>query len=247
MSATEPDPRRRPIRSYVIRGGRLTTGQQRAIDELFPRWGVPVDDAPLDLDALFGRRADRVLEIGFGNGESTWRMAEAEPATDFLAVEVHPPGVGRLLMSLEEHAIDNVRVHLGDAVKLLERRIPDASLAGVRIYFPDPWHKKRHHKRRLIQPVFARLLVRKLAPGGLLHLATDWVPYAEHMREVLDATAGLENRSPTGDWVEKPPWRPDTKYEARGERLGHETRDLLYRRKADISGTETVSDLSDPG
>lgn len=228
MTATEPGQRRRPIRSYVIRGGRLTPGQQRAIDELYPRWGVPTATAPIDLDALFGRQADRVLEIGFGNGESTWRMAEAEPATDFLAVEVHPPGVGRLLMSLEEHGIDNVRVHLGDAVTLLERRIPDASLAGVRIYFPDPWHKKRHHKRRLIQPDFVALLARKLAPGGLLHLATDWTPYAEHMLEVLENETALTNRSPTGDWVPRPAWRPETKYEARGEKLGHETRDLLF-------------------
>lgn len=247
MASTRTDPQRRPIRSYVIRGGRLTPGQQRALDELYPRWGIPADDAPIDFEALFGRSAERILEIGFGNGESTWRMALAEPGADFIAVEVHPPGVGRLLMALEERGVGNVRVHLGDAVALLERRIPDASLAGVRIYFPDPWHKKRHHKRRLIQPPFARLLARKLAPGGLLHLATDWVPYAEHMREVLDATAGLENRSPTGDWVDRPEWRPDTKYEARGERLGHETRDLLYARMDPSSEAETVPDPSAAG
>ena len=149
-----------------------------------------------------------------------------------IGVEVHPPGVGRLLLALESEGVDNVRVWLGDAVDFLERRVPVASLAGIRIYFPDPWHKKRHHKRRLIQPDFVALLASRLAPGGLLHLATDWVPYAEHMLEVLQGTDAFGNRSPTGDWCEKPDWRPNTKYEARGDRLGHETRDLVFERRA---------------
>ncbi len=232
MSSDPSDPRHRPVRSFVVRGGRLTPGQQRALDDLLPRFGTGDADAPLDLEHLFGRAGKPVLEIGFGNGESTWRMARAEPERNFLAVEVHPPGVGRLLLALEKQEVDNVRVHLGDAVTFLENGLADGALDGVRIYFPDPWHKKRHHKRRLIQPEFVALLVRKLAPGGLLHLATDWVPYAEHMLEVLDGAEGLENLSPTGDWVERPSWRPETKYEARGERLGHETRDLLFRRAA---------------
>ncbi len=236
MAQQETDPRHRPVRSYVIRGGRLTTGQQRALDELYPRWGIPEGDEPLDLERLFGRDAPRILEIGFGNGESTWRMARNEAEHDFIAVEVHPPGVGRLLLSLERENVDNVRVFLGDAVGFLEQRIADGALDGVRVYFPDPWHKKRHHKRRLIQPDFIDLLVRKLAPGGLLHLATDWVPYAEHMLEVLSAANGLENLSPDGDYVPRPAWRPGTKYEARGDRLGHETRDLLFRRGAGAAG-----------
>jgi tRNA (guanine-N7-)-methyltransferase len=239
MPSRETTRHRRPIRSYVIRGGRLTPGQQRALDDLYPRWGVPGGDAPLDFDELFGRAGDTVMEIGFGNGESTWRMAAAEPETNFLAVEVHPPGVGRLLLSLEAQGVGNVRVHLGDAVELLEQRIPDRSLAGLRIYFPDPWHKKRHHKRRLVQPPFVALLARKLRDGGLLHLATDWVPYAEHMHEVLEDEPLLVNCSSSGDWVPRPAWRPETKYEARGDRLGHETRDLLYERRASepVSGT----------
>lgn len=230
MSREDTRARHRPIRSYVIRGGRLTTGQQRALDELYPRWGIPEGDAPLDLSELFGAAGETVLEIGFGNGESTWRMAQAESDRHFIGIEVHPPGVGRLLLALEEQGVDNVRVALGDAVEFLEQRIPDASLDEIRIYFPDPWHKKRHHKRRLIQPPFVALLTRKLKPGGLLHLATDWVPYAEHMLEVLTAADGLENLSPDGDWVAQPTWRLGTKYEARGDRLGHETRDLLFRR-----------------
>jgi tRNA (guanine-N7-)-methyltransferase len=159
-------------------------------------------------------------------------MAKRETDRDFIGVEVHPPGVGRLLLALETEEIDNVRVRLGDAVEFLERRIPDASLAGIRIYFPDPWHKKRHHKRRLIQPEFVSLLASKLAPGGLLHLATDWVPYAEHMLDVLGGAKAFKNLSPSGDWCDKPDWRPHTKYEARGDRLGHETRDLVFERLA---------------
>ena len=230
MNSTDPSQRLRPVRSYVIRGGRLTTGQQRALDELYPRWGVPDDDGPLDFDALFGRKAERILEIGFGNGESTWRMAKGEPERDFIGVEVHPPGVGRLLLALEAEDVTNVRVWLGDAVDFLEQRIPEASLAGIRIYFPDPWHKKRHHKRRLIQPDFVALLASRLAPGGILHLATDWVPYAEHMLEVLQAASEFVNQSPDGDYCPQPAWRPHTKYEARGDRLGHETRDLIFER-----------------
>ena len=233
MNSSDTSLRHRPVRSYVIRGGRLTPGQQRALDDLYPRWGIPAGDEPLDYGRLFGREAERILEIGFGNGESTWRMARAEPQRDFIGVEVHPPGVGRLLLSLEAEQVRNVRVWLGDAVDFLERRIAESSLAGIRIYFPDPWHKKRHHKRRLIQPDFVALLASRLAPGGILHLATDWVPYADHMLEVLRQAPEFVNRSPAGDFCPKPDWRPNTKYEARGDRLGHETRDLVFERTAE--------------
>ncbi len=232
MTEHETNPRHRPVRSFVVRGGRLTPGQQRAIDTLYPKLGVPDGDEPLDFENLFGRRAETVLEIGFGNGESTWRMARDEAEKNFLGIEVHPPGVGRLLLALAENEVENVRVCIGDAVVFLNERVADRSLAGVRIYFPDPWHKKRHNKRRLIQPDFVALLARKMQADGLLHLATDWVPYAEHMLEVLQAASDFENLAPDGGFVDQPAWRPGTKYEARGDRLGHETRDLLFRRTA---------------
>lgn len=221
---------RRPIRSYVLRAGRLTEAQQRALDSLYPRFGVPQNAAPVDWQALFGRNGRRVIEIGFGNGESTWRMAMAEADTDFIALEVHPPGVGRLLQSIEEQGIRNLRLAMTDAVPFLRERIAGDSLQGVRIYFPDPWPKKRHHKRRIIQPDFVALLAGRLAPGGLLHLATDWQAYADHMLEVLGAESRLRNRSITGGFSARPDWRPETKYERRGQGLGHETRDLLFER-----------------
>jgi len=220
----------REIRSFVLRAGRLTDAQQRALDELLPRFGVPAGDGPLDWPTLFGRDARRVLEIGFGNGESTWRMASGEPDADFIGLEVHPPGVGRLLQCLDEHGIENVRLAMTNAVPFLRDRIASGSLHGVRVYFPDPWPKKRHHKRRIVQPAFAALVADKLTRGGLLHLATDWQPYADHMLEVLMAEDRLRNLSANGDWSPQPAWRPATKYERRGDRLGHETRDLLFER-----------------
>ena len=171
-----------------------------------------------------------ILEVGFGDGEATWRMAAAHPEENYLGVEVHRPGVGRLLLRLEQQGIDNVRVACEDAVGFLRRRIADASLAGVRIYFPDPWPKKRHHKRRIVQPAFLRLLARKMADGGILHLATDWAPYAEHMLGVLRAEPRFVNLSPSGDTYPKPAWRPATKYEQRGEWLGHRVFDLVFQR-----------------
>jgi len=230
--AAESAPRR-PVRSFVLRGGRLTDGQRRALEELWPRWGVEVGEGagePLDMRALFGRAAPVIMEIGFGNGGATWRMARAEPQHDFLAVEVHRPGVGRLLLRLEEHAIQNVRVLCADAVELLRWRIPEHSLDGVRIYFPDPWPKKRHHKRRIVQPAFVELLASRMKAGAILHLATDWEPYAEHMLEVVSGCPAFANQSPEGRFCPRPEWRPDTKYERRGERLGHAVADLVFRR-----------------
>ena len=226
--------RRRPVRSYVLRKGRVTEGQKRALQELWPRFGVE-GDGPLDFCELFGNDRPVVLEIGFGNGEATWRMARARPDENFLGVEVHRPGVGHLLLKIEEHGLENVRIACADAVELLRRRVPEASLAGVRIYFPDPWHKKRHNKRRLVQAEFVDLLARRMKPGGILHIATDWAPYAEQIVAVLGASPDFDNLSPTGDYCPRPEWRPPTKYERRGERLGHEVFDLVCRR-VDASG-----------
>jgi tRNA (guanine-N7-)-methyltransferase len=227
-----PERYERAVRSYVLRAGRVTEGQKRALQDLLPIWGIEPESGLLDFHRLFGNDRPVVLEIGFGNGEATWRMAQASPEENFLAVEVHKPGVGRLLLKIEEHGLGNVRIACEDAVALLRDRVPDASLAGVRIYFPDPWPKKRHHKRRIVQAPFIELLAGKLAPGGILHLATDWAPYAEHMLEVMQGSEGFENLSPDGTYCEKPDWRPPTKYERRGERLGHEVADLVFRRRS---------------
>lgn len=221
---------RREIRSFVLRQGRFTEAQQRAFDELWPRYGLDYTGEPRDLDAAFGRRAPRVLEIGFGNGEALRYAAPRDPGRDFIGIEVHAPGVGRLLNALASDGTRNVRVYHHDAVEVLAHELGDASLDEARIYFPDPWHKKRHNKRRLVQPAFARLLVDRIAPGGRLHLATDWQDYAEQMWDVLDATPGLVNRAGPRGHVPRPDWRPQTHFESRGQRLGHGVWDLLYDR-----------------
>lgn len=228
-------PGHRAVRSFVLRQGRFTEAQQRAFDALWPRFGLdytPGDRGgePRDFDAVFGRSAPRVLEIGFGNGEALRYAARQDPTRDYIGIEVHAPGVGRLLNALGDDGSDHVRVYHHDAVEVLEHEVADASLDEVRIYFPDPWHKKRHNKRRLVQPEFAALLVRKLAADGRLHLATDWQDYAEQMWDVLDATAGLRNRAGVRGHVPRPDWRPQTHFETRGQRLGHGVWDLLYDR-----------------
>ena len=224
------EPTHRSIRSFVLRKGRLTVAQQHALDELWPHYGIENRETVLEYDDHFDRTAEVIVEIGFGNGESTWRMALEEPEKNFIGIEVHEPGVGQLLMALEEHDIENVRIARCDAVPFLQNRIPAGSLAGVRIYFADPWPKKRHHKRRIIQPEFVDHLARCISEDGILHLATDWQPYADHILEVMQSSSDFVNLSPTGDYCETPEWRPYTKYEKRGERLGHEVRDLLYQR-----------------
>ncbi|TDK27249.1 tRNA (guanosine(46)-N7)-methyltransferase TrmB [Luteimonas aestuarii] len=224
---------RREIRSFVLRQGRFTDAQQRAFDEQWPRYGLDYTGTVRDFDAAFGRNAPRVLEIGFGNGEALRCAAARDPARDHIGIEVHAPGVGRLLNALAADDLRNVRVYHHDAVEVLEREVADASLDEVRIYFPDPWHKKRHNKRRLVQPAFADLLVRKLRDDGRLHLATDWQDYAEHMWDVLDATKGLRNRAGARGHVPRPEWRPQTHFETRGQRLGHGVWDLLYDRTDD--------------
>ncbi|MDO5505357.1 MAG: tRNA (guanosine(46)-N7)-methyltransferase TrmB [Pseudoxanthomonas suwonensis] len=224
------DDGQRRIRSFVLRQGRFTEAQQRAFDAQWPRFGLDYSGSARDLDAAFGRKAPRILEIGFGNGEALRHSAAIDPDRDHIGIEVHAPGVGRLLNALAEDDAGNVRLYHHDAVEVLENEIADGSLDEVRIYFPDPWHKKRHNKRRLVNPGFAALLVRKLAADGRLHLATDWQDYAEQMWDVLDATTGLANRAGERGHVPRPHWRPQTHFETRGQRLGHGVWDLLYDR-----------------
>ena len=225
----------RKVRSFVLRQGRFTDAQQRAFDALWPRFGIDYQPearaaVPRDFDALFGRTAPRIVEIGFGNGEAFRFSAQRDPARDHIGIEVHAPGVGRLLNALAEDDAGNARVYHHDAVEVLEHEIADASVDEIRIYFPDPWHKKRHNKRRLVNPAFAALLVRKLAADGRLHLATDWQDYAEQMWDVLDATPGIVNRAGPRGSVPRPDWRPQTHFETRGMKLGHGVWDLLYDR-----------------
>ncbi len=222
---------RRGIRSFVIRQGRMTRGQQRAYDLLWPRFGVPYTPAPLDLNELFGNDNPVWVEIGFGMGQSLAQMAEAQPDHNFLGIEVHKPGVGALLMEVEKRRLTNVRVSNHDAVEVFKHQLPDSRLAGVMVFFPDPWHKKRHHKRRLIQPPFVALLVSRLRPGGLLHLATDWEDYAEQMLEVCSANDDLVNLAGQQGYHPRPEWRPLTKFEQRGRRLGHGVWDLLFQKR----------------
>ena len=220
----------RAIRSFVTRSGRITAAQERALQQLWPRYGVEFAPQPLEAQALFGRDAARTLEIGFGNGANLLSLAAAHPERDFLGVEVHRPGVGRLLLALEAHSLTNVRVICHDAVEVLEQQIPRAFFAEILILFPDPWPKKRHHKRRLIQRPFAALAASRLARAGVLRLATDWEPYALEMLETLTATEGLENLSEYGGFSARPAERDPTRFERRGERLGHAVWDLAFRR-----------------
>lgn len=228
-SADIGHPRR--IRSFVRRAGRTSTGQQRAIDELGPRFLLPYAAAPLDWDAAFGRTgARRIFEIGFGMGETTAHIAQLRPDDDFLGVEVHEPGVGALLKLIGERGIGNVRIVSHDAVEVLAQMIPENTLDGIHVFFPDPWHKKRHNKRRLIQGPFVARLARHLKPGGYLHCATDWEEYAHQMLEVLSAEPLLEN---TADgFAPRPDYRPVTKFEKRGLRLGHGVWDVVFRKRA---------------
>ena len=229
--APAPDfPHRRSIRSFVVRAGRMGTGQTKALAELGPRYVLPYDARPLDRRAAFGRDAPLVLEIGFGMDDATAAIAEALPSTDFLGVEVHPPGVGALLKRIGETGLANVRIVQHDAVEVLQHMIEPGTLAGVHVFFPDPWHKKRHHKRRLIQPSFAHELAIRLAPGGYVHCATDWQPYAEQMLEVLSAEPLLANTAE--GYAPKPAYRPLTKFENRGLKLGHGVWDLVFERRS---------------
>ena len=221
---------RRGIRSFVLRAGRATAAQQRALEALWPKFGIESREA-LDLDTIFGRTAPRVLEIGFGAGEALLAFAQSHPEMDCLGIEVHRPGVGHLLLGVEAAQLANVRVMDRDAVEVLRDQLPAGSLSAVHIFFPDPWHKKRHHKRRLIQQPFVALIARALAPQGVLRLATDWEHYAQQMREVLDSSTDFINVAGEKGFVERAELRPLTRFERRGHRLGHGVWDLEYRRK----------------
>lgn len=222
---------RRSIRSFVLRAGRTTPAQQRALEELWPVYGIENSDAPLDLDAIFGRRAPRCLEIGFGAGECIGALAAANPGTDYLGVEVHRAGVGRLLLHAAAARLANLRVICRDVVEVFAHNLADESLDEVLIFFPDPWHKSRHIKRRLIDAAFVTILADKLRVGGTLRLATDWAPYAEQMLAACSGEARLESLSEDGGYVPRPQLRPPTRFERRGERLGHRVFDLAYRKQ----------------
>lgn len=227
--AAASDLRHRRIRSFVMRGGRTTTGQARALRDLGPTYVLPYRSEALDLATAFARPAPTVLEIGFGMGDATAHIASVLPGMNFLACEVHEPGIGALLLHIEARSLNNVRIVAHDAVDVLEHMIAPDSLAGVHLFFPDPWHKKRHHKRRLVQPAFIRQLVTRLTPGGYLHCATDWEPYAQQMLAVLGAEPALRN---TADgFAPRPHYRPQTKFERRGLRLGHGVWDLVFERR----------------
>jgi len=216
-----------------MRAGRMTAGQERGWQEGFPKFGLTLTNGTLDWDASFGGEGRRVVEIGFGMGDSLLSMAQADPETQFVGIEVHRPGVGRLLAQVMATDVSNLRVFADDAVEVLSQCLALDSIDGIHIFFPDPWHKKRHHKRRLIQPPFVRQLVARLREGGYLHLATDWEPYAEHMYDVLDAEPLLVNAGGAPRTaVARPDYRPLTKFEARGERLGHRVADLMYLKRA---------------
>jgi len=207
----------------------MTKAQQRALNELMPRYGLDPGER-LDLDNIFGRKAPRTLEIGFGNGDSLAIMAGNEPGSDFIGIEVHRPGVGHFLMQLQERGLENVRVLCADAVQAISDCLPDDSLDRVLLFFPDPWPKKRHHKRRIVQPYFIELLAARLKPGGILHMATDWEDYAVHMLEVVTSSPAFRNTAGRGHYSTRPDWRPVTKFEMRGQRLGHGVWDLIVER-----------------
>ncbi|MEH6811585.1 MAG: tRNA (guanosine(46)-N7)-methyltransferase TrmB [Motiliproteus sp.] len=229
---TEDNTKKRTIRTFVMRAGRMTPGQERALTEQWSTYGLEIENGVLDFEQLFGRTAPVVLEIGFGMGDSLKAMAEAEPEKNFIGIEVHRPGVGRLLNNITLACLNNVRIYKEDALEVLDRCVPDASLDCLQLFFADPWPKKKHHKRRMVQPDFAQQLRPKLKIGGCFHMATDWQPYAEHMMEVMSAAEGYDNAAGAGNYSPQPEHRPDTKFQRRGEKLGHGVWDLIFKRTA---------------
>ncbi len=231
---TDPETGRRlrKVRSFVLREGRLTHGQEKALERLWPVYGLERADGVHDPEAVFGRSAPLVLELGYGMGQSLVDMARREPDKDFVGIEVHRPGVGSLLMGIEDNGLTNLRTYCDDGVEILEDCIPGASLHRLQLYFPDPWPKKKHHKRRIVQPGFLDLAHQKLEPGGVLHIATDWADYAESMLEVIDQVRGWTNRAGQGCYAQRPEWRPLTRFERRGETKGHEVHDIILEKSA---------------
>jgi tRNA (guanine-N7-)-methyltransferase len=222
--------RMRTIKSFVLRGGRMTAGQQNAFDRNWAQMGLEQSDGMLNYAAIFGRQAPVVVEIGFGMGQSLADMARAEPDKDFIGIEVHRPGVGKLMLLAEEAGITNLKVYCDDAVEVLKNCIEDGSLERMQLYFPDPWHKKKHNKRRIVQATFVQQVRQKLALSSVFHMATDWQPYAEQMLEVMSEADGYSNAAES--YASRPDWRPVTKFERRGERLGHGVWDLLFKRES---------------
>lgn len=220
----------RTIRSFVMRAGRTTLGQEKALEEVWPVFGLELSGGRIDFEQVFGRKAPTVLEIGFGMGESLIAMAKAAPEMNFIGIEVHRPGVGRLLSRIAEESLSNIRVYSDDAIEVLDKCISDNSLETLQLFFPDPWHKKKHHKRRIVQAEFAQTIKAKLQLGGCFHMATDWENYAEHMMEVMEVAPGFENKAGAKQFSPQPETRPVTKFQRRGEKLGHGVWDLIYQR-----------------
>ncbi len=221
----------RKIRSFVKREGRITAGQSRALEELLPEYGITLEAGEINFENLYSRQAETILEIGFGMGQSLISQAQTHSEINYFGIEVHRPGVGSLLKIMTEENIENIRVSLDDAIDVLEQQIPEQSLNGVQLFFPDPWHKKKHHKRRIVNDRFVALILSRLKPGGFFHLATDWENYAEQMLEVLSANDQFKNDSEDGTFIPRPDLRPLTKFEKRGHRLGHGVWDLMFLRK----------------
>lgn len=230
MSEDLDKQKHRPIRSFVVRSGRMTAGQRAGWESYWSSLGIEESDQKLDLGAVFGNSNPVIFEIGFGMGGSLFQMAKNNPDQNYIGVEVHRPGVGALLAMAGDEGLSNLRLMCCDANDVINHMLPDASLARMQLYFPDPWHKKRHHKRRLVQPEFIERILEKLQPEGVIHMATDWEPYAEQMLEVLDACVGLDNTAGKGCYAERPDYRPLTKFENRGLKLGHGVWDLLFKK-----------------
>jgi tRNA (guanine-N7-)-methyltransferase len=222
--------KRKHIKSFVLRQGKITPGQSNSIEELMPIYGIKYSNSPIDLNAEFKRVNHKIIEIGFGMGNASWQIAKSHPENDYLGIEVHSPGVGSLLMSLKSNEVSNLRIIHHDALEVLHNMIPNGSINGFHIYFPDPWHKKRHHKRRIIQEDFINLLCQKLVPGGYIHLATDWEHYSTWMLDILNKNPQLHNESQNNTFIARPDFRPMTKFEQRGINLGHKVWDLMFKK-----------------
>ncbi|NLQ18088.1 tRNA (guanosine(46)-N7)-methyltransferase TrmB [Marinomonas sp. M1K-6] len=223
---------KRTIRSFVVRGGRMTEGQQKHYDNNWAIYGLALADGRIDYATVFGRQSDVVLEVGFGMGASLVEMAKNAPEKDFIGIEVHPPGVAKLMMLAKDANLSNLRVYCDDAIEVMAQCLPQSAASAFQLFFPDPWHKKKHNKRRIVQPLFAQQVAAVLKAGGHFHMATDWQPYAEHMMEVMESQTQYDNAAGKGLYHPRPEWRPLTKFEQRGERLGHGVWDLIYSKKS---------------